>query len=398
MNKYNKLNLDEFLIIIGLTILPFTELRVSFFGFGEIIFLFLFIRSFSKKNHQTIPRYNKVITRYWAIILSIFVLGFIYNLFFLHFLGSLEGFIFDFVSYLFILLIVYTLEKFINSNTIDLPKIIKHFFILSSTILSSLYLISFFYPSLFGYTLKVFDMFQPFVKNVHHIGMFLSPLFFLGLFILENSKGVLNKMVILIFLVLIYSMVQSTNAFKAIFGTNFGILSYVFFIIINAIGGKNKRVFFIFLACLLSIIFVFNIELIMKYLIQIFVEEDTGSARGNLYSYALNKVLDSPLVGYGPGQHIKLNGTYYDVHQTVLTVLLQGGLFAFIFYIMLLFQIIKKTIQRPSLFACFVAISVYLLGGDILRRLPVWIFLFFLYYMSSYQIKLKEKSHYLFNN
>lgn len=396
MKKDIKLNLDEFLIVVGLTILPFTELRISFFGFGEIIFLFLFFRSFSKKNQLGLQTNNKkIITRFWAVILFFFILGFLYNLFFLNFNGTIEGFIFDFASYLFILLIVYTLEKYINSNSVDLYKIFKNFFILSSTILSILYLISFTSSSLFGFTLKVFNIFHPLVKNVHHIGMFLSPLFFIGIYVFENSKGFLKKTIILIFIVLIYLMATSTNAFKAIAGIKIGILVYFFFIVVNAIGKNNKRIFLIFLIGILSFIFVLNVEVIYDYFSKIFIEEDTGSARGNLYTYALNKILDSPILGYGPGQHIKLGGTYYDVHQTILTVLLQGGFFAVIFYIMLLFQILKKSVQHPSLFSCFVAISIYLLGGDIIRRLPVWIFLVFIFYISIYQKNMRSNEVYL---
>jgi ABC-type arginine transport system permease subunit len=109
----------------------------------------------------------------------------------------------------------------------------------------------------------------------------------------------------------------------------------------------------------------------------------TGGARGVLYSKGVMIGLTSPIFGLGPGGHIFNDKMFYDAHQTQLTIFLQAGLCGLIFYLLLMFKIIRAYSYSSALLACLCAISIYSFGGDILRRLPIWLILLLIYYASQ---------------
>ncbi|MDX9920205.1 MAG: hypothetical protein RB289_09545 [Paludibacter sp.] len=384
-----KMNLKEILISIGLTFLPFSELRISFFGIGELIFLYLFLVSQIKHNKiRKRNRFKKVFSEFWSFFISMLLIGFVINVVVFKRYENLDSVFFDFFAYLFVFIVIITLEKYLVNKMIDVLKICKLFFILSSSILILLYFISFSNSTLFGFTLTRFNHFQPFSTNVHHIAMFLSPLFFIGVFVLENTKHKISKTVILLFLVVIFFMIQSTNAFKANFGLFAGIIVYLYLLLFKAFDRKSRQTFHFVVFPIFFLFFLIHFDSISNYLVEVFIEEDVGSGRRSIYQLALNKIMISPFFGFGPGAQIYFNGEFWDAHQTLLTLLLQGGVFAFLSFAFLFLRIIKTVISSPSLFSCLIAISIYVLGGDILRRLPIWIVLVLIYYF-AYKNKRK---------
>ena len=106
-----------------------------------------------------------------------------------------------------------------------------------------------------------------------------------------------------------------------------------------------------------------------------FIENDGGNARGDIYFSGLLHVLESPIVGYGPGPHIEFNGKFYDAHNTILTVSLHGGFLALMSFIIFFRKLFIVTLSSYFLIAAVGALSIYALGGDVLRRLPVWVML-----------------------
>ena len=59
-------------------------------------------------------------------------------------------------------------------------------------------------------------------------------------------------------------------------------------------------------------------------------------------------------------------------------------------YTVLNFKIIKKVIKNPYYIGCYIGIFIYALGGDIMRRLPCWMFLILFYYIDVNKRKLKK--------
>ena len=69
-----------------------------------------------------------------------------------------------------------------------------------------------------------------------------------------------------------------------------------------------------------------------------------------------------------------------STHQTLLTIFLQTGLLGLFVFLNFYIKIAKKYFLTISFFASFSALTIYILGGDIMRRLPIWLLLLLLYY------------------
>lgn len=383
------MNPKEKLITIGLAFLPFTELRFSFFGVGELIFLLIFFNQAITQKSILIKR-SFLFSRFWISYIIIVLFGFSYNVFFKSFSGSFEGFLFDSSAYLLIFIVIILMENLIERRLIDVEIILKNVFFLTSIIFSCLYFISFYFDSLFGFKINKYHIFQPFATNLHHTAMFLSPIFFIGIYILENTKVKIHKISILILLMLIVLMTLKTFSFKASLGLWIGSLGYICIRIINFANHKI-RFFLLFLIVSFTIIVIFlKIDFIINFLSQMFLEEDVGSGRSNIYQLAFEKINNSLIFGYGSGPQVYYGNTYWDAHQTFLTILLQGGIIALLVFIYFLFNIINKIKVKPSLFGCFIAIFIYIIGGDVLRRLPIWLILIFIFYSSKGCFKYKK--------
>jgi O-antigen ligase len=100
---------------------------------------------------------------------------------------------------------------------------------------------------------------------------------------------------------------------------------------------------------------------------------DTNSERQTLYTDGLRMGVESALFGRGPGKHVMLRGELDDAHQTLLTILLQGGVLALLAFLSLVVRTVSEVLDRPYLLAAIVSLAMYVLGGDVLRRMPFWV-------------------------
>jgi hypothetical protein len=272
---------------------------------------------------------------------------------------------------------------------------LKYAFLSSSIVLVILYAISFITPNIFGLQLKYYQLFAPLVKNVHQIAMILVILPFIGIKILLQEKGVLFKAFILVLIVLDIIMTLNTGSTKAMLGI---LLGGSTLLILSFLVGFNKinKYFILFSSIVLLALFLIQTDF-FQFLEAGFKEADPSNARAEIYTKALSVGFNSPIVGHGTGPHIERSGKFWDTHQTYLAVFVQTGLIGLILFISLILKLIHKTINHPTLLAALITIIIYASGGDILRRLPIWIFLVFLFHYSEkdeprfYQNKIKKR-------
>jgi len=99
------------------------------------------------------------------------------------------------------------------------------------------------------------------------------------------------------------------------------------------------------------------------------------------------------LVGYGPGPHIlglDEVGKFSDAHNSFITLGLQAGLPGIILVAVLFAGFIKRAYFNPWLMGALASFAVYLSGGDILRRIPIWIILIMFVYLSQHERKTRS--------
>jgi hypothetical protein len=360
-------------------IASFTSLRFTFIGLGEIIFLGMgamaVVNAFSK------PFNNRYIfSGFWATYLLLSLAGFAYNLFVLDLAtGTYKGLIFDTAAYVMLLMACLALEQQFIVRHNRAYSYLKGLFFFFVGLMSVLYVVNLYTSNIGGFSLRYYQYFAPFVINVHQIAMLIVPMTFIGMVIYEREKGFYIRLLIVALIGMTILMLVATGATKAMLGLVIGACGYV-----AARLQKNQSTVAKFMT-LLIIISSFLLLLIqgdiLLYAQLFFQEADAQGGRAHLYSGALQLISESWLIGRGNGAHIFYQGKFDDAHQTLLTTLLQAGILGCFFFIRLMFRMLLKAYTNsPAIFAAICTIMVYVVGGDILRRLPIWLVLLILYH------------------
>ena len=394
--KLNIKNLDRLtlfgvLLIIAMVFSPFTQLRLSAIGVAELLcFIIILFVLFSTRNQVDLRTKNYFIfTKFWIIFLAFSSLGLLNNFIISdQYSGNISGIIYDGLSYLFVAIVCFCVEIIIrNYHEINLWNILKKIYIFSSVIFLFFFVLSYYTNQFFGFRIDYYGFFRPLATNIHHISMAIAPLPFIGLKIFAKDKKIINK---LFFLGLVASNIiiaNNTGSLKVLMGFIIGLFIFLLILILKKMNKKVIRLIFLFILSISIVIvaFIFT-EQIAGYLQEIFISNDISGARETIYSSSIVKILESPIVGFGPGQHAEYRfGQFLDAHQSFLTIALQGGLLALLFYIFLHLKIIKSSLNDPYILGSYAGIFIYALCVDIIRRLPMWIFLILFYYFCMFE-------------
>ena len=375
-------------MVFGISILPFTMLRFGFLGFGELIFFGAFIYEYARyKDIANTPIY--LFTKFWILFLLVTLFGAFYHVFVLRMeFGFYSTLWFDFVSYLMVMFGCFAFESQINRGLFNVKDFIVKVFYSLGGVLCFLYLYSFYSSSFLGFSILYYHYFVPLADNVHQTSMVIVPLPFLGLYVLKQVSGFWLRLLTLIMVILTIAMALNTGSDKAIMGIYVGFaLSFVFWIY----NLPRQRVYRQFFSSTVVVLLLFAVALLYiqleDFLSGYFAEMDGGGARAYLYTNAIGVGLHSPVVGLGTGAHIwGIHEKFWDAHQTFITAFLQAGIFGLLLFIGLIIKIGWSKINEPALLAAFSTILIYATGGDILRRMPIWVILMLIYY-STYQHK-----------
>jgi len=388
----------EKILMFGLFLTPFTSLRFGFVGPGEIfILLATMIAVFNSGFLIRIDSKLKIFYIFWIIFIVISIFGLYYNNFFLDYpSGTIEAMTFDLFSYIFIILTISIIGHYASANDDFSVKFFQRLFVYWAFAYVILFGISFVTPSILGMPLLYKEYFSPLVQNVHQAAMITAAMSFVMLYLCIESQNFFPKLLFFIATFLFASMAIGSGSTKAMLGILVGGLICIIHLIGYRPKGRrrvfyNMIVFFVTLAFMLVFLSVYTDELIFLA-VQFFTESDGASgARQKLYTTGFINGLSSPLIGFGPGAHVPYKGSFWDAHNSTLTIFLQAGLFGVLNFVWFNLKVLKKLSINFALFGAIVAIGMYILGGDILRRLPIWIILVGLYYFALYQLRLNSR-------
>lgn len=401
--KFNKLQNKQYVSIIGLIFLfsPFTILKVGFFGISELLVFLLFILIIINRNSRLLIRSfkNSVFIKFWYLFILANFIGLINNYLFLEVpSGNIQSMLLDMSAYLFIFLTSFTLEVTFSKQNVRFPyiKLIIRMYVFLSLLIMFFLILSNFSSTFLGLPVMHHTFFAPLSSNLHHFGMVIGPLIFVGLLLIVNEKKVSKKL----FLVGLFASnvlaAFNVGAAKVNLGIYAGFILLSVYILIELLkkfDWKLKFSIYTFISLLITTFISFFYQPLTRYTLDAFSEEDVGGARSGLYSQAIEKGFKSFLTGYGPGGHVEISALgLADVHQTILTIFLQAGVLGVILFIILYVQIVSTCFRNKYIMAAIMPITVYLLGGDILRRLPIWILLIvFYYYCKDKNIEKKKQ-------
>lgn len=363
----------------GAVFVPFTSLRFGPIGIGELSLVAAFFMLLVNNRGKLAPlQATKPVLIFWTAYPLWISIGFFYNVFFLGYSsGDLFFAAFDLISYIFCLMLVALLgdRRF---YTDEAPNVFfERVFFYWAVVFSVLFALSQVTSSVAGFPLLYYTYFSPLVVNVHQAAMITSAMPYVMLFFAIRATSMKWKILYLVFAALFIQMALDSGATKAWVATMIGALATFGVMIVHRPTGRGRVAINIMSYMLTAtglLLFVTRFgSLIVAVGVEFFREEDGGSARENLYSYGFSHAMQSPFFGYGPGPHIAYDGGFSDAHNTALAILLQGGLVAAIMFVVLFARIIGRASVSSALIGAIAAIGIYALGGDILRRLPIWI-------------------------
>jgi len=382
IKKY-RLNSIELLIICSTIILPYTLLRFGIMGFGELFFLLLFLYILLKPiNKKWLYLYH--FSRFWVIYLFVSIIGFSYNFIVLnHATGTIKGMLFDFGAFMLVLMTCFSLESLINKKRISIYALLRAIFLMNSVTMTILYIISLFTDNIFGLPLKYYHYFAPLADNLHQISMFLVPLPFIGLKVVAVEKSKCLRILAFILILIDAYLAIRTGSTKAYLSLYLGTFFFMILFLYNKFQGRERILFImLFLIVIISGSGYF-FENIYSYTTEFFLGHDIGSGRKILYTDGLEIGFTSPLIGLGTGPHIWLDGKFWDVHQSFVAAFLHAGVIGVLLLSSLFYKSLKRNLKEPAIFAAISTIFLYALGGDILRRLPMWVFMVLLFYYNK---------------
>lgn len=291
---------------------------------------------------------------------------------------------FDLAAYILSLIAILTLENVLKHGKDSAMQVASTMFTIFIIVLAPLHLLSFFTRELFGLPLRSYHSFAPLVQNVHQGSMVLLCLPFLGVFLSRYSSTGLRKVFLMLSATWLAGMVLDTFTSKGLLGLMIGASVMGAAWLVKKSGGRHERqITTLLILASITAAALPQSEEIIRHFAQLFMAADTSNERQILYKQGVELILEDPLFGRGPGPHTFLMAQPKDAHQSFLTAYLQGGVVGFGLYIWFWTALVRRVWICPPLLGLVAAVSVYAAGGDMLRRVPVWLLLLLAYSLAS---------------
>lgn len=387
MENTRQSKLFTWLIVIIGVFTPFTQLRVFKFGVSELLILVAVMLYFIVYGNKLLITTNTIFSKFWLIYIPITILSFALNvIFFRENYIRVNMMFFDLFTYLFVLVFVLLTENLLINKTILASEIISKIFKILSVVFVILFIIGRFVNGVGSLQIFYYSFFSPFATNIHHTSMVLGPVTF-SVFVAMRSKSIRIKVIyVLLFMAMVF-LLSMTGSTKSIMIIYFGLFLTILVAFWQRIKKVNFLPLFAMLALMIIIVCLYVIfhEEVNNTIADFFVTNDGGGARQKLYGFSINKGLNAFLIGYGPGPHSEYVPQFLsDSHQTILSSFLQAGIIGAILFITLFVKVIIKTINRNYILLPMLGgVAIYILGGDVLRRIPIWLFLMLIYHYQN---------------
>lgn len=382
-------NIGERVLLVGLFLSPFTSFRFGVLGPGEVLVLVAgAIALFSGRGVVQVDQRARIFNYFWVGFLILNLLGLLFNTFFFSSSSGRPGSpAFDFSAYGFILLAILLIGHFACGNADFSRSFFRRIFFYWTLAYGGLYAVSFFTPSIFGMPIRYYVFFSPLVENVHQAASITCAMVFVVLFLGVQSSRISIKIFYFISAGLFAMMAIDSGSTKAMLGVVIGAIVCAAALIAYRTRGKGRLVWnvgalLLMAASILGLFARYSASL-EAMAVEFFVGNDGSGARDMLYSAGLKHGLDSVVTGYGPGSHAPFGGGFSDAHNTVLTVFLQSGLLGVLLFTLLLGRVVQKLSVNFALLGVIAAVGIYILGGDVLRRLPIWVIMVGAVYLAA---------------
>ncbi|MFR7986057.1 MAG: O-antigen ligase family protein [Clostridia bacterium] len=381
-NRYTKISLSDWLLIISLVLAPMTGLRIAQIGPAEVLVFFWCI-----VNHRYILKLDRIFFYFWMFFTSVIFVGSIIGTLLFPSESNMAGII-TWVYFAVISLSGCSILK--NFSFVRLKRILKIMAVSSAIWYLFLYIYSIFVSSYFAGAPLWFEetRFSGGGNNPHQVALLLGCIVvLLFFFVLKEQKKSVRGCYLLILFISFFLLLE-TESSTGLMATIVGIVYLIyenFFALINS-GLQLKLIFWIACGCLGLL---FN-QYILDAGYQWISSDENGIGRLEIFSSIGVAFWKSPLFGLGPGIH-GANGAI-EFHNTYLEIIAMGGIIGFFVFLMFTIKIYSRIKNTPLSVAIMLTLYVFGLAGFGMRRLVFWIFLFTIYIFSQKDLCEKEQN------
>jgi len=380
---------DE-IFVWGIILAPMTALRLYKFGPGEILLIVWMILVFWGNNPSTI--YNSgtlpitIIGKYQIANIIMMAIGMFVNL--LVYKGQFETgtIITTFFTHSFMFLISSCIFLYFDERELEaIHSIIRKILFRGAVIYGILLAYALFINThLFGISLWLGNQgyrFLGLALNPHQISMITGVGVFFSLYMSSTEKKVNMKLLYLILCFLWYVISLSLRS-DTLTLTYIGILFITIFLKLlkgtKNIDVRRKNIFVITGITLVCILIFF--PLLWRKLYGFVSEAGNGLGRLDLWASGMGQFIEKPIcliTGLGPGgntgQFMSVSGNEIEAHNTYIQQILNSGVFIFLYYIFMIYEILKKPLEKSTYLVVTVMYFVlYGFGGNMNRRVLMW--------------------------
>ena len=390
--------------MLGLIMSSATQLRFSEsfpIGFGEILLL-IWVLSESYiffANNRILAFGNGIVVLLILFILLSFLTGTIVSL--IANLFVLNDFLRNFFPILFSSLISVVLIN-LRDKISYFHSFIFYFPIFLILFLASLLVYSFFQPTLFSY--KIFEYrFLGLSTNPNQLALYLSVIPFMLILRIDMFYSKIQIIISVLLMLACFAVAYFCKSDALFVSWLLGIPLYILYVLkkhrfdIKTLKSIVLRVFFPFaLALIIPLVLFFQLKNLETELIATTeAEGNQGSVRIALWQNGVTVILDSPLFGLGPGAFSGIEKPYdgMEAHNTFIDLGVNAGLIGLLFYLCLVFLIIKLLYRKNKIMFVWIISLILFSGFHFVLRQPIfWVYLLFPYLFVRQRDTLGEKN------
>ena len=292
----------------------------------------------------------------------------------------------DILSYIFIVALLFVF--ILQTDEVSARRIVVIAAGSGVLILFAIYIVAQFYLSAAGIDFWLDSRFKGWARNPNQLGLYFSSLPFLLLYLIQQANSVYRKMCYIGILALSIMLGYATksDALYLSWIVGFAILAMLYVVgkIRQPVANRLTLLLKVLIAVVILLVIIvtsaFLYEDIYQTILVMYDSHDNqGSVRLEIWKNALEAIMGSPFVGWGPGAHSGIHFPHgdFEAHNSLLDWGTSTGLIGVFTLLLLIIWIISLIVKRGSsiLLASFTALIIVSLFHHYLRNPIFWVYL-----------------------
>lgn len=383
MKGEKKVNVWDYILIIGILTATMTELRVGKIGISEVLLSLWIVKTTIRFKDIFIVN---IYILFWIIFIFCMAVGtFIANINNINSSTSMTSIF----TYFFFFIFTFSLSQYARNISYEKGmEILKKIYFGGLYLYGFLYIFAFFIgPTILGFDLWYGPRLSILASNPHQFVFIVAPLLLLGIYLFKegNLNSLYQKSLIAIGTLLFLWMGIETGSSTFIGSIAIILIVNLFFINPFKLQKKSLILSRLLIAVSLLCLVLLLANPISQFIYSFIESDENGLGRITLWLLGIEKVLISPIFGLGFGTYIETGGNsfFQEAHNVYIDIATRGGLISLTVFLGAIFYSLFKL--RSNLYAVnFILFFIsYGMAGYTVRRVTMWFFIIMLFYLGD---------------